>query len=554
MKIRIVRAFLLLTLCGTLGASALAGGAATRSDAEQDPILKAMLQELDRSKSQLQLPNFQKPFYIQYRIEDVEEFTSRASYGASLGSGRSHQRVARVTVLVGDYKTDSSTPRGDGSVQIAAIDSDPIALRSALWSATDTAYKNALHTYTQKEAALKQVQTPPQADDFSREQPAIVLEPIQKLNANETEWSKRVVEASGLYRTTPELKQSAADTQVSSASFRGRVMTRYLVDSEGRISRKSQPYYSESILLMSQAADGMRLERSYGTHGTAIPQLDSAEVFRKRTIALLQSLQDLKHAPLVEEEYHGPVLLSNDASADVIDELVAPSIIALRPELGTEARTKGPYASSYHARVLADFLDITDDPSKKLLGSQGLVGAYDVDDEGIPASSVPVVVKGRLQNYLIGREPIRDFSQSNGHGRAKLGGPAYPSSGVLEVTSREASSMDELNRKLLGMAKDRGLKNVYYVETFGPELIPRLLYKIGTDGKKELVRGAILEDLDQRSLRSGILAAGNEPFVANYMRDIPTSVIAPALLFEDITVKRANEKNSKLPYYPPPAD
>jgi hypothetical protein len=28
--------------------------------------------------------------------------------------------------------------------------------------------------------------------------------------------------------------------------------------------------------------------------------------------------------------------------------------------------------------------------------------------------------------------------------------------------------------------------------------------------------------------------------------------MAPALLMSDVTVKRANEKNEKLPFYPPP--
>ena len=76
---------------------------------------------------------------------------------------------------VGDYKTDSSAPRGDGALELTALDNDPIALRSTLWSATDQAYKNALAAYAQKQAALKQVQTPPQADDFSNEKPVISL-------------------------------------------------------------------------------------------------------------------------------------------------------------------------------------------------------------------------------------------------------------------------------------------------------------------------------------------------------------------------------------------
>jgi hypothetical protein len=47
-------------------------------------------------------------------------------------------------------------------------------------------------------------------------------------------------------------------------------------------------------------------------------------------------------------------------------------------------------------------------------------------------------------------------------------------------------------------------------------------------------------------------AAGKDLWVANYMGDVPETVLAPALLLSDVTVKRANEKNEKLPFYPPP--
>src|SRR3954471_24502248 len=113
----------------------------TRADAEKDPVLKAMLDELDRSMTRLQLPGFEKPYFIEYRIEDVQDFETRAMFGASQGSHSGHARIARISVRVGDYKTDNSGPRGDGAVQLAAIDDDPIALRSALWAGTDQAYK-----------------------------------------------------------------------------------------------------------------------------------------------------------------------------------------------------------------------------------------------------------------------------------------------------------------------------------------------------------------------------------------------------------------------------
>ena len=74
-----------------------------------------------------------------------------------------------------------------------------------------------------------------------------------------------------------------------------------------------------------------------------------------------------------------------------------------------------------------------------------------------------LITDGKLENYLIGRAPIRDFPQSNGHGRAGVSAPARPSIGVLKITAPHGLTDDELNKKLLDLAKDRDLKSVYYV-------------------------------------------------------------------------------------------
>jgi predicted Zn-dependent protease len=540
----------LLIPCLSVSAQAPAGP--TRADAEKDPVLKAMLTELDRSKSELQLKDFAKPFFIQYRIEEIDNLEIKAEFGAISESQRSNGRVARVTVRVGDNKTESSGGRVDGAVEMVALEDDPIAVRSALWTGTDQAYKTALAAYAQKQAALKQVQTPPQANDFSHETPVISLAEPLKLNVDQAAWEAQVARDTGLYRSDATVKDSRREVHYSSGIFTARVTTTRLVNSEGTIVRKSAGYYQESIAVGAQAADGMRLDRSYSTSGTALADLDSPEVFQKHAVGLIASLSDLRKAPLVEEEYHGPLLLSSDAGADTLCSLLCNSLIATRPKLGTEARTNGPFASSYHARVLPDSFDVVDDPGLKSFGGKGLVGAYDVDDEGVPAQAVKLVAAGKLENYLIGREPVRDFPQSNGHGRAGFTGPSAPVVGVLQVTAKDGLTDEELSRKLLDLAKDRGLKDVYYVATMGPNQTPRLLYRVSPDGKRELVRGATLDDLDQRALRSSVVAAGKDLWVANYLGDVPETVLAPALLFDDVTIRRANEKNDKLPFYPPP--
>jgi TldD protein len=540
----------LFLVVGALAFPAL--GQQTRADAEKDPVLKAMLAELDRNKDQLQLPGFQKPFFIQYRIEDIEDYQTKADFGASVGDEHRHQRLARVTVRVGDYKIDSSTSRGDGSVELAALDDDPLALRAGLWQATDTAYKAALSAYAHKQAQLKQVETPPQQDDFSQETPVISMEDAVHLQIDAPEWGRRVSRASGLYRTDAAVKSGEREVQYATAVFHARSVNTYLVSSEGAIVRKGTTSYEESFAVGTQAADGMHLDRSYGTNGLSVADLDSPEVFDRHAVSLIASLTDLRKAPLVEEEFHGPVLFSADAASDAIHDLVASAVTAVRPDLGTEARTKGAFASSFHTRVLPEFLDVVDDPSLRSFKGKQLVGAYRIDDEGVPAQTVKLIADGRLENYLIGREPVRDFPKSNGHGRAAVTGPPRPEISVLNVSAHEGFSEAELNQKLLVLGKDRGLTSVYYVETLGPDLTPRLIYRVSADGKRELVRGATLDDLDQRALRSGVIAAGKEPYIANYDGAVPETILAPALLFDDVTVRRANEKNDKLPFYPPP--
>jgi len=542
-------------LAAALAAPVLRAAEPARADAERDPVLKAMLAELDRSKAELQLKDFQKPFFLQYRVEDIDDYETRAAFGATLGSNRGRVRIVRVTVLVGDYKTDSSSARGDGVSSIAALDDDTLALRTALWAATDQAYKGALAAYAQKQAQLKQVQTPPQADDLSREKALVSLAAVSGLPldaAAEKAWTERVARWSGLYRSDASVKTLVPEIEHCAASFHARSDATRLVTSEGTIVRKSEANYQESFAVGTQAADGMHLDRSNASTGAVLADLDAPEKFEKQAVALIASLGDLKAAPVIEEEYHGPVLLSADAAADTLFRLLGTSVTATRPRLGTEARTGGPLASSFHARVLPDFLDVVDDPSLAVYNGKHLIGAYAVDDDGVPAQTVTLVTAGKLESYLIGRQPVRDFPQSNGHGRASIAGPARPAPGVLKITAKDGLGDDALQKKLVDLAKDRELKAVYYVDTLGGPMAPRLVYRITPDGQRTLVRGATMADLDLRALRSNVAAAGSSLWVANYTGDISQTVLAPALLFDDLTLKRANEKNDKLPFYPAP--
>jgi len=525
----------------------------SRDAVASDPMLKAMQAELDREKALLVLPGMQRPYFIEYQLDDLNSYEAVATYGALAREEANHQRVARVTVRVGDYAVDSSSSRGDGAVALAPSDDNAEALRYALWIATDTAYKNALRAYAAKQAALKGFQSQQMEHDFAEAKPVVHVAPLVKMDLDRNEWKRRIVEASGLFATAPEVRSSAAEVQYSTANIRAVAVNRYLVNTEGTVVRQGYTGYVAGISVGGQAPDGMRLSRDNGTTAADAKDLESWPVFRKRVIDDIKSLQALRAAPVVPaEDYHGPVLFSGDASSDVLARLFVPNVEADRPAMGTTARTTGAYASSYKSRVLPTMLSVTDDPLTAKFAGKTLLGAYAVDDEGVPAQSVDVVVKGVLQNYLIGREPIRDFPTSNGHGRSAPGQPAHSKAGVVIVKPSEPLPVSELNQRLLAMAKEQD-RDVYTVETLSDGLVPRVLYRVHPDGSRELVRGAVFDELDNRALRSDITAAGNDPYVSNSLGPVPQTIIAPSLLFDDIGVKRAVEAQQKLPYYAPPA-
>ena len=134
----------------------------------EDPVLQALLTELERSKSQLKMENVAAPYYIEYRINDIDQFDAEAVFGALRLAQRVRVRVLRVVVRVGDYKQDSYFGQGMGAVSLVSLDDDPVALRRQIWLLTDQAYKAAIEALTAKQATMKQFTVDKPIDDFAR--------------------------------------------------------------------------------------------------------------------------------------------------------------------------------------------------------------------------------------------------------------------------------------------------------------------------------------------------------------------------------------------------
>ena len=522
--------------------------AAAREAAKGDGLLEALLTELDRSKSRLKMDHVQAPYFIEYRVNDVEEYSAEAAFGALRENQHTHVRLLRVIVRIGDYKQDSFYGPGQGESTFLPLDDDSIALRHQIWLATDEAYKGAGQALAEKQAELKRFTTDANpVDDFAKSAPLIAVDPTVSLKFDATSWKRTLEDLTNLYRQYP-------DVQSVTASARFSAVNEYLVNTEGTVTRCGKTTYSVQFNGAAQAADGMRLSRNPGYVVARLEELPSHDALMTDAKRTLDTVVALRKAPIVEEEYRGPVLFSADAADDIVASLIGQNLVGRKPQLGRPNRTVGAFATSYKARVLPTFLSVVDDPTLKDFRGKSLIGSYMFDSEGVKAQSVDVVENGILTNYLIGRQPLRDFPASNGHGRAAPGTAAGANLGVLLLKSAEPQSTDDLKKKVAEMVKAQGMPYGYRVETLGqPGNTPRLLYRVyANDGHEELVRGAVFNELDTRALRTDVIAAGNDPLVSNRPGGIPTTVISPSLLFDELEVKRADTSKDKLPEYPPP--
>jgi TldD protein len=221
----------------------------------QDPVLRAMLVELERSKSQLKMENISAPYYVEYRVTEIDHYEAAALFGALQFEIRQKARILRAVVRLGDYHRDSYYRQGLGMVDIISLDDDPLAIRQTLWLATDRAYKAATEALTAKQALLKQFSTDPPVDDFSRAPAIQTIGPLVRLDVDPAPWRQMLLSATTLFRRDTQVESLEADLKFEASNT-------YFVNSEGTITRSGRSLYQMQLSGSTQAADGMRLQRS----------------------------------------------------------------------------------------------------------------------------------------------------------------------------------------------------------------------------------------------------------------------------------------------------
>ncbi len=554
---------IILTLVVLLGQSPLHAQKPVKGTG--DVLLATMEKELHRGQTELAKQD-PAPYFTSYNVTDGESLVVLGAQGAILTSTRARHRAADVSMRIGapalDNTHDQERFSGITSGELPQRD-DPDAIARVLWRLTYEQYRKARQAFTNvKTKTAVRAKDEDDSPDFSEEKPSTYIE-SEKTPApafpEQKAWEDLARRYSANFRQYPQIEQSMV-------VLYGERSRSYLVSTEGTKVVTTDAIFRIVIQAETRADDGMELMRVETFQSSDPAKVPSEAEVAASVKKMAADLSALRAAPLAEP-YSGPALLSGRAAAVFFHEVLGHRVEGQRQRGRDEGQT---FTKKVNEKILPEFLSVADDPTLRTLGGTELSGFYRFDDEGMPAERVEVVKDGILKNFLMGRLPVKNFSHSNGHGRAQSGMMPVGRQGNLIVTSSKTMPDAQLRSRFIEEIKKQGKPyGLYFEDIQGGftltmralpqsfQVLPVMVWRVYADGRPdELVRGVDIVGTPLTVLTE-IAATGDTTSVFNGIcgaesGSVPVSAAAPAMLFSEMEVQKRKYGDEKPPILPPP--
>jgi len=537
---------------------------AEKSSTPDDVLLTTVEKELHRGQSELAKQD-PAPYFTSYNVVDGETLVIMSAEGGVLTSSLTRRRSADVSMRIGtpslDNTHDQERLSGITSGQLPERD-DPDAIARVLWKLTYEEYRKARQAFTNvKTKTAVRAKDEDDSPDFSQEKPSTYIQetplppfPDQKV------WEELARRYSAAFRAYPQVEEAL----VFLSADRSRS---YLVSTEGTKIVTHNAIFRIVIEAETRADDGMQLMRVETFQFSDPAQAPSEAEVAASVKKMAADLAALRAAPLAEP-YNGPALLSGRAAAVFFHEVLGHRVEGQRQRGRDEGQT---FTKKVNEKIMPEFLSVTDDPTMRTLGNTELSGFYRFDDEGLPATRVEVVKDGILKSFLMGRLPVKNFSNSNGHGRGEAGRMPVGRQGNLIVTSSKTIPDSQLRARFIDEIKKQGKPyGLYFEDIQGGftlttretpqafQVLPVMVWRVYADGRPdELVRGVDIVGTPLTVLTQ-IAATGDTTSVFNGIcgaesGSVPVSAAAPAMLFSEMEVQKRKYGDTRPPILPPPA-
>ena len=541
--------------------------------AEDSVLMHAMRDELARSMAELRLEDAEKPYFLAYRVQERTYGGATASLGGLLSASEGVNRQLFVELRVGDYDFDNTNFRSMANASAMRpntaalpVDDDYDTLRRQIWLATDAAYKRALDQLAGKRAALQNRTQVKDVPDFSE------MPPHRYDGGTDGQLDTGPVRT--LARDVSSAMRGMAHLSRSEVRVTAQLERTWFVNSEGTEFVREAPYIGLHALAGTQAVDGTELEDFVALWVRRWEDLPAPMVLAGHVSAMAQRLEQRREAAHLER-YAGPVLFEGQAAAELVSQVFGPRLVATRmptfdnPAMQqASARFRNPFLDKIGSRVLPRFLSMVSDPT--IEGHEGvpLWGRQPVDDDGLPAQRTLLVERGILKTLLSTRVPLAEVPDSTASRWRDMTVP-----GSFFVTPLRGLGDDELKQELFALAAERGLDHAVIVRRIGGRLaklnrrsvgydrdgrsssVEPLIgaYKVFSDGREELIPIAVLSTLSESDFRDIVnVSETTSRHDTGFFATWPVSVITPALLFEDVSVRRPSADIPTPPLTPHP--
>lgn len=562
-------------------------------NANSDDLLRAMKDEIKRVTELVRLRlSLDPPYYTEYRVEDTVSHSITASLGALVAEGDEAFRIPSVEMRVGTMNFDNtdhvySEAYGGNRYDPGRLplDNDYLAFRQVFWLASDRAFKTAEDAIARKRSSLKNMSQTDALPDFSAAPPARAILPIERKPFATERWRSEVIRLSALFDGYPNVLSSGVEMHSSQS-------TNYVVNSEGTELRTPEDVAYVRVAGHGLAADGTEVRDALVFQAFSADGLPSEDVLTREAKELGEHVTALSQAP-VGEAYDGPVLFEASAAAQLFGQLLGDNLKITRKPITDPGRpshySPSELENKVGSRILPEWMDVVDDPTQTQYRGHTLLGHYLYDMEGVAPQPLTVVDKGVLKSLLLTRTPVfKEYPGSNGHARMSGSyGTRSPGFGNLFIRASQTTPAADMKKKLIDKCRegnkpygilvrkldfpstasiDELQKVVQAAGGSHPVVPPLLAYKVYPDGREELVRGLLFHGVTTRSFKD-IVAASDENFVFDLIDsnapfalvgagsfNSTATVIAPAVLFEELELEPAKqEETPKPPLVPPPA-
>jgi len=576
---------------------------APKSTAVTPEILDAVGTELERAMADMRIPGAPAPYFIGYKLTEVDVHDVVASLGATTDNQTRDITSLEAHVHVGSYAQDNSNfvasqrENLDGTANISlALEATPSRARRSAWLATDSAYKEAIAQWQAKNEALASgVSANAQIASYTKATPVVTEVPVAvPMLATNDALARRAQKLSALFAKYDFIR----DSHVGLTSF---LENRWYLNSEGTNATDTRRVEGILIVATAQATDGQEINLYYSRYARSTKGLPSDAEFEAIIASMSKRLDALRTAPVVSS-YTGPVLFEGDGAVGMVRHTLAPHLSGTPPPVGvssTDALIAGKLMGRQGLKVISDLLTVTDDPIHDMVQGRFVIGSYKFDDEGVAPKKVQVIKDGKLEELLMSRTPSEKQGSSNGHARLSMPGGVYRGSATnLSLSGKKGQSKAQLRRKLLAEAKAQGLPygiivkqlddaaitanteisrigKVQLLQSMNPQAPPlaTVAYRLYQDGREELVRGVQLEPVDMRAWRDVVgvgkkislknfLATTDSPFLLRIAgagpgrvpsAGIESSVATPDLLFRELDLKASTYGVRPFSLLPPPS-